>query len=1603
MKKDKLWLNRLLLLLSIALSPIYARADYTATPVPATTWGTWDAWGTSLAWFGTAFGNQYSVAEAIFGTNQFNFNGTTLPGLGFNFARYNTGACGTATVNGQSMVYYAFLPEYEVQGYWVNPASTDPASSSWDWTVDANQRTLLLNAQALGANRFELFANSPMWWMCKDLCPAGNGSGSATANLDPTNYDEFAIEMATIASYFKTNWGLTFTTVEPFNEPVSSWWTTNGSALQEGCYFANSSQPAVIADLRTELNNRGLNSMPISSPDDNQFDQTYNTWNSYSATTKSQVGQINSHAYQGTGGNQAGIYSEATAAGKTLYVSEYGDNDITGMTMASIITYEISTLHPTGWTYWQALDADGKDKNWGMINASDSALTIGPVEPKYYVMAQYSRHIRQGMTIISSGDANSLAAYDPVAQKLVIVTVNSGAAQTITYNLSNFTNVSGPLNSWTTVPAAAIYYVESTNLPLAGKTFSSAFAANSVQTFELSLAPAAIAVAAASASPNPAYPGQLVTISATVTATNPVASVTVNASAIGGSASQVLVSNGAGSYTNSVTVGASIAPGSQTLTVNASDTLGNTASPFPFALNIAPSIAVTAASASPNPAYPGQLVTISVSLTNINPVASVTVNASAIGGSASQVLVSNGAGSYTNSVTVGASIGPGIQTLTVNASDTLGNTASPFPFTLDIAVVTVTWVGAANANWSSAGNWSGIHAPPANGDTPAFGVQGPGGLTLNNDLSATNTFMGLTFNAAAPPFILNGNTFTNTGGWADNSLNLETINLPVVFNGTASVSVGVGGTLLLNGVLSQQGTSGLTKNGLGTVTLTGEASGANTYAGTTAINAGTLKLDFNTGGSTPAANIISSSSPLNLGGGTLLINGAAAGGTSQTFASTSLAAGGNTISLINNGTAPALALKAVTASLGATLNLSTNGTITTTTLGGAAMGVLGSGVGANSTAGYATYGLYDWATTDTAGGTAGTSPATVIGLSGVTGGYVANSFPGTGQGANCDLTANDTVGGNTGTTTVRFNTPSANTININGKWLVVSAILVTPNMGANNATIWSGNGTTAGGQWFADYSSANAQNEYVWQNNTTGYFINNGTLVNGRGSSPGTATLTYIQSGPGTVVMGTGTGSSGGFYSGQSCLNGGCTVVTADICLGVPATAAAAVLNGGTLVGNATMALDNGGVNPRPISLAGNGGGLAATAGNTMTIDGVVSGTAPLTIGIPASSANGNTVGLLPGSGAGTANPVAVNASGTLLLTTNDSYTGNTIIASGTLQLGAGGSINNSPNIIVGAGTTYDVSLISGYTLNAGQNLLGSGTVNGSVIASSGSGIYGGTDGTYGTNAFSNNLILATGAAADFDLGTSGTGSNDEIVVNGNLTLDGTAIHLKAPGTLAILASGNYTLFSSPNPITVNGSLSLVWDVPPTNSSWASITNTGNAIVLKIAPPVVTPPPLAAFVALTPTNIFVTQSVVFTNTSTGSITNSAWNFGDGNTTNLNGTSVTNNVSDTYLNLGTNLVILTASGLGGSSAATNYVVVLPKPTLNQPTLLGGEFIFSGMNGPAGQTYRILTTTNLALPVSGWTPVATNVVGTDGSYGFTNVPVTNNAGFFQIVSP
>jgi len=193
--------------------------------------------------------------------------------------------------------------------------------------------------------------------------------------------------------------------------------------------------------------------------------------------------------------------------------------------------------------------------------------------------------------------------------------------------------------------------------------------------------------------------------------------------------------------------------------------------------------------------------------------------------------------------------------------------------------------------------------------------------------------------------------------------------------------------------------------------------------------------------------------------------------------------------------------------------------------------------------------------------------------------------------------------------------------------------------------------------------------------------------------------------------------------------------------------------------------------------------------------------------------------------------------------------------------------------------------------------------------------------------------------------------------------------------------AGNYTVSLM---VTGSGGTSAL-----TNAAYITVTNA------------VLPAPVAGFSGA-PTNTFVTQTVVFTDASTGSITNWIWNFGDGNSlTNSSNASV----NYSYASAGTYTVTLIVNGQGGSSTNTEpaYIAVSPEPVIGSVKLSGGALVLSGGNGPAGVQYRILTSTNVAQPLANWTPVWTNVFGQDGSYSYTNSPLTSNAGFFLLVSP
>ena len=333
----------------------------------------------------------------------------------------------------------------------------------------------------------------------------------------------------------------------------------------------------------------------------------------------------------------------------------------------------------------------------------------------------------------------------------------------------------------------------------------------------------------------------------------------------------------------------------------------------------------------------------------------------------------------------------------------------------------------------------------------------------------------------------------------------------------------------------------------------------------------------------------------------------------------------------------------------------------------------------------------------------------------------------------------NTTGNQAGASTVRFNSPSALTLTFTATTAQnMQGILVTPNIGAHNVSI------TGGGLEFVRSPNPGAADGVIWQNNTSGYLNFSSIIEAGRqaGQSNG-----LVQAGPGTVVY-----SGVNSFELPTYLNGGYSVVSADSGFGQAADGSAVNLDGGTVVGNASFAMDNSGSNVRPVVLGGNGGGLAATTGNTMTIDGAVSGSGALTIG----------VGTLPGSGPGTANPTAVAGNGSVVLSGANSYAGGTTINAGTLLADSTDTTNGS----TGSGS---VTVASGATLGGTGQIRGSLSVHGIITA--GSAASGVAPGVLTANAPGQTTTFAGGGAYDVKIDSSsgnGTpGTNwDEVVLS---------------------------------------------------------------------------------------------------------------------------------------------------------------------------------------------------------------------------------------------
>jgi fibronectin-binding autotransporter adhesin len=639
---------------------------------------------------------------------------------------------------------------------------------------------------------------------------------------------------------------------------------------------------------------------------------------------------------------------------------------------------------------------------------------------------------------------------------------------------------------------------------------------------------------------------------------------------------------------------------------------------------------------------------------------------------------------------------------------TLGGAAGGSFTSVIAGARTVTKAGA--GTWTLSGNSSYTGATTISAGTLKLGATGTapnsplGTIAGNTSVTsgATLDLNGFTL-ATAEPLSINGTGITSGGALSNSVATAVTYSGPITFATAASI-IGEAGTIAITGTpvsstiaITLGGTSGgsistviagartLTKIGAGTWTL----SGASTYSGATAVNAGTLRA----GRITNAFGTASAVTLANTAGVTLDLNG---------FSNTigSLTGGGTTGGNVTLGTG--------------TLTIGSNNSSPAAYAGiiSGTGGVTKSGTGTlilsgdNSYSGVTTVAA-GRLSLGAAGGTTNTPLGTTAGGTSVTSGATLN-LNGFTLGTAESLTLNGTGIAAAGA----LSNTSASAVTYSGLLSLGSAASILASTGAINLT---NTGTITGA--------------------TFGLTLR-GTIGGTLASIIGTTTGTLTKADSGTWTL-----------SGSSTYTGITTISAGTLKLGASGTAPNSPLGtvaGSTLVSNGA-ALDLNGftlATAEPLTLNGTGiaagGALTNSSVTAVTYSGAITfvsaasivgaaGTIAIT-GTPVSSNIAITLGGAAGgsftSAIAGARTVTKAGAGTWTLSGNSSYTGATTISQGTLKLGATGTAPNSPLGTIGANTsvTSGATLdLNGFTLATAEplSLNGTGISTGGALSNS--------------------------------------------------------------------------------------------------------------------------------------------------------------------------------------------------------------------------------------------------------------------------------------------
>ena len=329
----------------------------------------------------------------------------------------------------------------------------DSSDGEYIWTRDAAQRKIMLKIKEKRPDAiFEAFSNSAPWYMTYSGCCAG-ADNSSQDNLKPEYYEEFAHYLVDVCKHYKDEYGIEFRTLDPFNEPMTSYWGRNGG--QEGCHFDVKSQIEFIKVLAPVLKESGLSTV-ISAADETSVEQAVKDFIAYrDAGILDMIGQYNTHTYTVNRKSQSRLANLCREYGMPLWMSEVGlgGSGIDGnLKLAQKVIDDIRFIMPSAWIDWQYIEEN--NDQWCLVRAVDSFEAQNPqIVKNFYLRSQFSRFIKEGYTFLTTLSNRTLAALSPDGTELVLVAINSSEwTYTHEADLTMFASASAPVTAAVTSP-----------------------------------------------------------------------------------------------------------------------------------------------------------------------------------------------------------------------------------------------------------------------------------------------------------------------------------------------------------------------------------------------------------------------------------------------------------------------------------------------------------------------------------------------------------------------------------------------------------------------------------------------------------------------------------------------------------------------------------------------------------------------------------------------------------------------------------------------------------------------------------------------------------------------------------------------------------------------------------------------------------------------------------------------------------------------------------------------------------------------------------------------------------------------------------------------